>query len=98
MANIFIASLSYTVPIEQIDDLLKPHLEWLQAGHKAGQFLAWGPKEPRDGGVIFVRAKDRAEAESLLSSDPFMTNGVATSEIIEWNPRFLGTGLEAFGG
>ena len=98
MANIFIASLRYTVPIDQIDDLLVPHLEWLKAGHQAGHFLAWGPKEPREGGLIFVRAKNRAEAQSLLSSDPFMTHGVATSEIIEWSPRFLGAGLEAFGG
>lgn len=97
MANIFIASLTYIVPIEQIDALLAPHLEWLKAGHQSGHFLAWGPKEPRGGGMIFVRAKDRAEAESLLASDPFMIHGAATGEIIEWAPRFLGPGLEAFG-
>ena len=98
MANIFIVSLTYTVPIDEIDALLAPHLEWLKAGHSAGKFLAWGPKEPRDGGLIFVRAKDRAEAESLVSTDPFMIAGAATNEIIEWAPRFLGPGLEAFGG
>ena len=98
MANIFIASLTYIVPIEQIDALLEPHLNWLKAGHRSGHFLAWGPKEPREGGLIFIRAETRAEAESLASGDPFMIEGVARSEIIEWNPRFLGPGLEGFGG
>ncbi len=97
MASIFIASLTYTVPIEQVDALLAPHLAWLKAGHEAGNFLAWGPKEPRDGGLIFVRASSRAEAENLLASDPFMVGGVAKSDVIEWTPRFVGPGLEAFG-
>ena len=98
MASVFIASLTYTVPIAEIDALLKPHLDWLKAGHEAGHFLAWGPREPREGGLIFIRAKDRAEAEALAASDPFMTHGVAKAEMIEWTPRFVGPGLEAFSG
>lgn len=98
MANIFIASLTYTVPIEQIDTLLAAHLEWLKAGYASGHFLAWGPKEPRDGGLIFIRAENRSEAESLAASDPFITEGVAQSDMIEWNPRFVGPGLEALNG
>ena len=62
MASIFIASLTYTVPIEQVDAVLADHLAWLKAGHDTGHFLAWGPREPRDGGLIFVRAASRAEA------------------------------------
>lgn len=96
MASVFIAALTYTVPIEQIDALLAAHLEWLKAGHASGHFMAWGPKEPRDGGLIFIRAETRAEAERLAASDPFMTAGAANSEITEWTPRFVGPGLEAF--
>ena len=40
MASIFIASLTYTVPIEQVDAVLADHLAWLKAGHEAGHFLA----------------------------------------------------------
>lgn len=98
MASIFIASLTYTVPIERIDTTLAAHLAWLKAGHEAGHFLAWGPREPRDGGLIFVRAASRAEAEALLATDPFMTEDLAEATIIEWTPRFVGPGLEAFGG
>ncbi|MBV7258006.1 YciI family protein [Erythrobacter crassostreae] len=98
MASIFIASLTYTVPIEQIDTLLGAHLDWLKAGHASGHFMAWGPKEPRDGGLIFIRAESREEAERLAASDPFITKGVANSQMIEWTPRFVGPGLEAFNG
>ena len=98
MASIFIASLTYTVPIERIDAVLADHLAWLKAGHEAGNFLAWGPREPRDGGLIFVKAASRAEAEALLMSDPFMLHQLADLTILQWTPRFAGPGLEAFGG
>lgn len=97
MASIFIASLRYTAPIEQIDAALAEHLAWLKSGHEAGHFLAWGPREPRDGGLIFVRAGSRVEAEGLLASDPYLVQQLAHCEIIEWTPRFVGPGLEAFG-
>ena len=96
MASIFIASLTYTVPIERIDAALADHLAWLAAGHEAGHFSAWGPREPRDGGLVFVKAASRAEAESLLAADPFMTQQLADCTIIEWTPRYAFPGLEAF--
>ena len=98
MANIFIARMTYTVPIEKVDALLEPHLAFLKAGHAEGHFLAWGPCEPREGGLVFVRAESREEAERLTDNDPFLTGEVAKREIIEWAPRFVGEGLEAFHG
>lgn len=98
MASVFIASLTYKVPIERIDAVLAAHLAWLNAGHAAGHFLAWGPREPRDGGLIFARAGSRAEAERLLATDPFMIQQLADCTITEWTPRFAGPGLEAFNG
>jgi uncharacterized protein YciI len=96
VASIFIASLTYTVPIERVDAVLQDHLAWLSAGHEAGHFIAWGPREPRDGGLIFVKAGSRTEAERLLAGDPFMTEGLADLTITEWIPRFAFPGLEAF--
>jgi uncharacterized protein YciI len=96
VASIFIASLTYTVPIARIDAVLADHLAWLKAGQEAGHFIAWGPREPRDGGLIFVKAQGRAEAEALLATDPFITKGLADLAIIQWTPRFAFPGLEAF--
>ena len=77
MASIFIASLTYTVPIERIDAVLADHLAWLKAGHDAGHFLAWGPREPRDGGLIGggkesqlrqLRIGDEVEADQIRAA------------------------------
>lgn len=86
------------MPIERVDAVLTDHLAWLDAGHKAGHFIAWGPREPRDGRLIFVKAASRAEAEALLMSDPFMANQLADLNIIQWTPRFAFPGLEALNG
>lgn len=45
-----------------------------------------------------MKAPSRAEAEALLMSDPFMTEGLADLAIIEWIPRFAFPGLEALHG
>lgn len=96
MASIFIASLTYTVPIERIDAVLAAHLAWLEAGYGAGYFLASGPREPRDGGLIFVRAENPTQAEARLASDPFLVEQLVKCTITQWTPRFVGPGLEAF--
>jgi uncharacterized protein YciI len=98
VASIFIASLTYVAAIERIDAALAEHLAWLNAGHAAGHFIAWGPREPRDGGLIFIKAASRAEAEAMLASDPFITEGLAELSIIQWTPRMAFPGLEAFNG
>lgn len=98
MASIFIASLTYTVPIERIDEVLTDHLAFLRDGQTAGHFIAWGPCEPRHRGLVFIRAASRAEAERLMAGDPFMQQGLADLAITEWTPRYAFPGLEAFNG
>ncbi|MCC6941712.1 MAG: hypothetical protein IT551_08920 [Novosphingobium sp.] len=91
----FIVSLRYTRPLEEVDALLAQHVEWLRAGHAAGHFLAWGRKIPRDGGILFMRAESRTDAEALAVEDPFVKGGVAEIEVIEFAAGFAGPGLEA---
>ena len=91
----FILSLTYTAPMEQVDALLDDHLAWIRANHATGRFLAWGRKVPRTGGMIFVQADDRKEAEAIASADPFVVGGVATVEVIEFVATYADEGLEA---
>ncbi|MFC3097969.1 YciI family protein [Alteraurantiacibacter palmitatis] len=91
----FIFSLSYAAPLDEVDALLPDHLAWLNAGREAGILLAWGRKRPRSGGMIFARAGSREEAEALAASDPFIKGGVATVEVIEFVASHAAPGLEA---
>lgn len=94
----FVFSLHYLAPLDEIDALLPAHREWLAAQHDAGHFLAWGRKVPREGGMIFAQASSRAEAELLANSDPFVVAGVAHTDVIEFDPAFVVAGLEQLRG
>ena len=90
----FILSLRYIAPLDQVDAHMKAHVAWLKQGHAAGSFLAWGRKVPRDGGIILA-VGGRAELEAVAATDPFVVAGVAVVELIEFSPSFVAEGLEA---
>jgi len=93
----FIVWLTYTAPVDEVDKLLMEHVEWLRANHAAGHFLGWGRKVPREGGILFAKGESRAEIEALAKSDPFVTGGVATVEVIEWAHGFLDDSIAGLG-
>lgn len=90
----FILSLRYTAPLDEVDAHMEAHVAWLKQGHAAGSFLAWGRKVPREGGIILA-VGGRAEVEAVAATDPFVIAGVAEVELIEFRPSFVAEGLEA---
>ncbi|MFK4005247.1 YciI family protein [Qipengyuania sp. NPDC077563] len=94
----FVFSLKYIAPLEEVDALLPDHVAWLKAQHEAGHFIAWGRKVPREGGLIMAHAPTREMAEELAASDPFVKGGAAEVEVIEFSPSFVAPGLEGLQG
>ena len=94
---VFLISLRYTAPLERIDALLGRHVEWLKEQREAGHFLAWGRKVPRDGGLILVRGASRTEIERLAAGDPFVLEGAAEADVIEWAPSFVADSVAGIG-
>ncbi|OEJ29250.1 hypothetical protein AR457_06095 [Streptomyces agglomeratus] len=80
----FVMELTYTAPVERVDELLQAHVEWLDAQYEAGVFIASGRKQPRDGGVILAVADDRARIEEIAAADPFTVAGVCAYRITEF--------------
>ena len=80
----FVVLLTYTKPLEEVDALMRDHMAWLNENYAAGRFLVSGRQVPRTGGVIVAHGDDRAEIEALAATDPFVTGGVATAEIIQF--------------
>lgn len=83
-APVCLILINYVVPLDEVDRNMKAHIAWLERGYDEGLFLLSGRRNPRTGGVIVCRGR-KAEVEALAASDPFVTSGAATIEVIEFN-------------
>jgi len=79
----YIVSLSYFRPVEEVETLLEPHIQWLDRYFAAGIFIAAGRKDPRTGGIVLVKDIDRARLDTILAEDPFVA--VANYEVTKLN-------------
>lgn len=85
--SVFVLTLTYTQPLEQIDRLLPAHRRWLDEHYASGTFLASGPRVPREGGVILARGRGRSEVLELVGGDPFAQGGAARYDVVEFRPN-----------
>lgn len=80
----FIVLIEYVAPIERIDALMSRHVAFLEPHLRTGMFVAAGRRNPRTGGVVLARAESREELTALMADDPFVAEGAATFEILEF--------------
>ena len=90
----FVLLLTYVRPLAEVDALMREHVAWLNEHYDAGRFLVSGRRVPRTGGVILARGDDRAEIEALAASDPFVSGGVATCEVVQFRASQTAPGLD----
>ena len=92
----FIITLTYLKPAEEIDALLGAHREFLREQYDNGTFLMSGRLVPRTGGVILATADSRADIEAVIELDPFNEAGAASYAITEFIPTMSVDALSAF--
>jgi uncharacterized protein YciI len=92
---VFVLLLTYVKPLEEVDALMRKHMAWLNDQYDAGRFVVSGRQVPRTGGVILARGDDREEIERIAASDPFVTGGVATCEVIQFRASQTADGFSA---
>lgn len=85
----FIAILTYKKPLEEVDRFLQAHREYLAEHYAAGDFIASGPQTPRVGGVIMIKADNRATVDAIIAKDPFNINHIADYQIVEFTPTMF---------
>ena len=85
----FIAILTYKKPLSEVDRFLAAHREYLAEHYAAGDFIASGPQTPRVGGVIMMKADNRATVDAIIAKDPFNINGIADYQIVEFSPTMF---------
>ena len=91
----FIVSLRYVRPLEEVDRHLEAHVAYLKQHYAQGHFIASGRKVPRTGGVILARVGSREALQAVLKQDPFHQNHLAEYEVIEFVPGMVAEGLES---
>ncbi|PVZ87944.1 hypothetical protein C9426_10120 [Serratia sp. S1B] len=92
----YIISLAYHRPIEEVDSYLEQHISWLKRYFQQGIFIASGRKNPRTGGVILVKEIERAQLDAILAEDPF--NAVAHYEVTHVAITTTSAGFEGLRG
>jgi uncharacterized protein YciI len=90
----YVVTLTYLKPLDDIDALMDDHVAWLKRHYASGLFLASGRQVPRTGGVILARSGDRAALDTALSTDPFVRHGAARVDVVEFAPSMAARGLE----
>jgi uncharacterized protein YciI len=81
----FVIALTYTASIEVLDGHLADHRAWLDQGIADGWLLLAGRREPRTGGILLARGT-KADIQEKAATDPFVVNGAASFELIEFLP------------
>ena len=82
----FIVSISYKAPLQEIDRFIPAHVEFLDEQYRLGHFQLSGRKVPRTGGVILATVASRAALEQILARDPFHREKLADYEVMEIVP------------
>lgn len=80
--HLYLVKLTYTKDLTFIDNLMKPHVDFLKKYYKLNKFIFSGRQIPRTGGIILCSADTREEVEDILREDPFVNSGAANYEII----------------
>ena len=85
----FIAILTYKKSLEEVDRYLQAHRDYLAEHYAAGDFIMSGPQTPRVGGVIMIKAENRAAVDAIIVQDPFNINDIADYRIVEFTPTMF---------
>jgi uncharacterized protein YciI len=88
-----IVFLQFTERKSEAGKFMQGHKDWIQRGFDAGCFLLTGSLQPQTGGVILADRISREELDHLLEQDPFVEQGIVTSNIVELAPSRVDTRL-----
>lgn len=78
-----IIELTYNKSLNEVNALLQEHRDFLEKYYSKKTFLASGPKNPRNGGVILAMG-NLPVIKKIIEEDPFYQHDVANYRMIEF--------------
>jgi uncharacterized protein YciI len=82
----FVLLSRYLKPLDEVDKVVGEHRAFLEKHYASGELLISGPQNPRTGGVIVTHETTREAVEAMLANDPFVREGIAEYQIVEFKP------------
>ena len=92
----YVILLTYERPLAEIDRKMRAHVAFLEECYRAGVFLASGRQVPRTGGVILAVSKSREDLDAVMQHDPFVREGLARFQIVEFRTSLHHPALARF--
>ena len=84
----FLVNLTLTATRSEIGPwLLFQHDRHFHAGRELELFLCHGPRIPGDGYLALARSQSLEILDAFLREDPLVAGGLATLEVLEFEPR-----------
>jgi len=90
----FIVLLKFSDNKANAGRFMDGHKAWIKQGFDDGVFLMAGSLQPGLGGGVLADDTSRAELESRVAADPFVTENVVSAEIMEITPAKTDSRLE----
>ena len=95
----FLVTLTYIRPIEEVEAKTVEHREWLDQHLTSGLMILTGPMIPRTGGVLIARGGGtKDDLAAILRDDPFQVHGLADYVITEFKAGKFHPALEGIVG
>ena len=90
----FIIQLKFSANKANASRFMDGHNAWLKEGFAKGTFLLAGTIQPKLGGAILAHNATLEQVQAIVKEDPFVTEGVVSTEIIEITPSQAAPQLE----
>jgi uncharacterized protein YciI len=91
----FVILIRYLKPLSEMEKVVDSHRAFLDRYYQSGHLIASGPQVPRSGGVILAKGCSRDELVQIFSEDPFVKQGFAEYQYIEFVPVKKAAGLDS---
>ena len=69
------------------DDVVSPHLAFLDVLRLAGKLEMTGGFSDKSGGAYLLNVASLTEARAIAAEDPLTTSGSSSLAVYEWNTR-----------
>ena len=92
---LYLVTLTYVRPIEEVNAHLGTHRDWLVEHARAGRILVAGPLEDRSGGFVLANCATREELDGILAQDSFQVHRLVSQDVRGFSAALRAKGFPA---